>query len=370
MSDPSPHERRARASELGRDPNVTNRALARIDALDERSAPVLTLGELALRTGASPLYLRDVVARNADPYLEIDRPKKDGRTRPIAAPEPMLKDVQKWILDHVLGAAPRHPSSWAYRKGRSSVACARQHVGAAWLVKLDLHDFFGTIDEQQVFSVFSEIGYPQLLSFELARICTRTPQNTFPSGYERGPYPNYPPGAIPQGAPTSGALANAVMASTDRVLARFATNRGMTYTRYSDDVVFSSSSVFSRVLARQTIAVATDFLAKDGFRVHRKKTTIVPPGARKVVLGVMLRDGNIAVVPEFRRRIEAHVRGVEKFGLVAHARHRGFRSLLLMIEHVYGCISFAEDVEPEYGIHVRTRWDAAIRQSGYPLPAP
>jgi RNA-directed DNA polymerase len=120
----------------------------------------LTLGELASRTGASSRYLREVISRRADPYDDITRPKKDGTTRPISSPEPVLMDVQRWLLKNVLRAAPAHHCSWAYQSGRSIVGCASEHIGARWLVKVDVHDFFGSIDEIRVYELFRRLQYP------------------------------------------------------------------------------------------------------------------------------------------------------------------------------------------------------------------
>lgn len=142
MPDLPPHLYLKRASELGRDPQVSQRAVALTQQLRSRGAePLYTLGHLAQLSGAPSRYLREVISRSLDPYLDIDRPKRDGRTRPIASPEPMLMDVQRWILHDILAACDLHRCSWAYSPGRSVVACAQSHMGARWLIKLDVHNF-------------------------------------------------------------------------------------------------------------------------------------------------------------------------------------------------------------------------------------
>jgi RNA-directed DNA polymerase len=158
----------------GSDPQTINRALEVIRTVGGRGAtPVLTLKHLAQLTGASYYYLRDVVSRRRDPYISVTRPKKDGRTRAISSPEPVLMDVQRWILHRILVACAPDSSSYAYQRGRSIVDCASSHAGARWLVKLDIQDFFGSISERRVFAIFADLGYPRLLSLELTRLCTR-----------------------------------------------------------------------------------------------------------------------------------------------------------------------------------------------------
>lgn len=97
VTDLSPQDRRREAGDLGRDPAVTERAIQLSqDLVAKGAAPVLTLGELAFRTGAPARYLREIVDRRSDPYNEIVRPKRDGSTRPISSPEPVLMDVHRW----------------------------------------------------------------------------------------------------------------------------------------------------------------------------------------------------------------------------------------------------------------------------------
>jgi RNA-directed DNA polymerase len=351
-----------RARELGRDPQVSQLAVAVAQRVRSRGAePIYTLGHLAQLSGASPRYLREVISRRVDPYMDIERPKRDGRTRPIASPEPMLMDVQRWILHNVLTACEVHRCSWAYHPGRSIVSCAQEHVGSRWLVKLDVHDFFGNVGERRTLKIFHGLGYTRLLSFELARLCTRTALSHLGRRIGQAPYPAMPQGSLPQGAPTSGALANAAMCGVDEELAGLAESGGLVYTRYSDDITFSAPGSFTRTDAVALVNRASGVLRNSGFEVHRRKTTIVPPGARKIVLGLTVLDDSVALSREFKRRVEVHVRGVSKFGVVEHARHRGFRSVLSMIEHVDGCIAFASSVDEVFATSLKAKWDEALR---------
>ena len=333
----------------------------------------LTLRHLAQLTGAPYEYLRDVSARRRDPYLDIVRTKRDGETRPISSPEPVLMDVQRWILDRALVGCAFHPSSYAYQRGRSIVDCANVHIGARWLVKLDIHDFFDSVSERRVFDIFQRLGYPRLLCLELARVCTRvSPADQIARihrrYHENPPYEVNAVGRLPQGAPTSGALANAVMAEVDEHLATLARKTGALYTRYSDDLTFSTSAVsFSRSDAAALIGYASAILAQAGFQAHRKKTRVVPPGARHVVLGLLVGSDRVRLLPGFKRRIEMHVRGVRRFGLAAHAAHRRFDSMLAMINHIDGCLAFADSVEEAFGSALRAEWEGALTAHGYHL---
>lgn len=347
-------------------------------AADERSRqqqlglePILTLGHLSHLTGASYRYLREIVERRRDPYVDIAQRKRSGGVRPISSPDPVLMEVQRWLLRNALKTIKLHDACYAYRSGRSVVECARQHLGARWLVKLDLHNFFGTVDEHRTFGVFRSVGYGPLVSFELARLVTRTARPVVDGdrvGARESAIPAYqvaPRGRLPQGAPTSGAIANAAATTLDESLARIASELGWAYTRYSDDLTFSTD-VADRESARRLIAASREAVLHAGFVLHAKKTRVVPPGSRHIVLGLLVDDDSLRLLPEFKRRIEVHVRGVSTFGLGSHVDRRRFRSVFSFISHIDGSLAFAQSVDPLWAERVRARWTSALLDSGFP----
>lgn len=376
MVDPPPRLYESAALAAGRSPETVHRAVEIAGEVGSHGArPVYTLSHLAQLTGTPWRYLRDVVARRRDPYLGVVRRKRDGTTRPISSPEPFLMDVQRWILRNVAEACEVHEASYAYQRDRSILQCARTHIGARWLIKMDIHDFFESIGEGRVFHLFLGLGYPRLLSLELARLCTRMtwkppPPRPLWRYHHKAPYDVAARGVLPQGAPTSGALANAAMLSVDAELAALAASAGLIYTRYSDDIAFSAGEEFSRQQAGALVNQAAAALGRGGFRSHRAKTRVIPPGARKIVLGLLVDQSEVRLMPEYKRRLEVHVRGVSKFGLVEHAQHRSFDSVLSMINHVDGGLAFAASVEPGFAGRLRESWDTALRDLGYPFQQP
>lgn len=369
---PSPHHYISEGIRLGRDEGMLRRAAAyQRDIAANGAYPLLTLGHLARETDTEWGYLRSIVERRLDEYTPIRRLKADGTYRAIWAPQPSLMHVQRWILANVLDAVKLQDAAYAYRRGLSIRHCAEQHVGARWLLKMDLHDFFGTIEESRVFGVFRALGYPALLAFEMGRLCTRVglASRELPPlegrGIERYDVPY--PGALPQGAPTSGALANTIASRLDSMLKDIADASGLVYTRYSDDLTFSSSAPFSRVSVPKLIARVERAIGLAGFQPHRKKTRVVPPGARKIVLGLMITERDVRLVPEYRTRIENHIRCLRKYGPAAHAAARRFDSTLSMINHVDGCLAFAIDIEPKWASEQKVRWLDALRAHGHPV---
>lgn len=358
---------------LGISTDTLDRATAEVARLAAQNAyPILSLAHLAHETGATYSYLREVVSRTRDPYRSIAVPKATGGLRPISAPEPILMDVQRWILDHILDRLASHSASYAYRKEVSIVQCASQHQGAQWMVKMDLHNFFGTVNEASVYRVFRSLGYRKLVAFELARITTRLEgaRNAHWLA-QTAAIPSYSVagvGVLPQGGPTSGILANAAASRLDVFLQHLALSRQLTYTRYSDDLVFSARNAFRRDAAQSLVGEITGLIRKAGFIVHRGKTRIVPPGARKVVLGLLV-DSTVRLLPEHRRRIEVHLRGCEQNGLANHAAHRGFDSVFSFVNHLDGWIAFSLGVERERATAWRLRLHRILENEGLPTTA-
>ena len=287
-------------------------------------------------------------------------------------------DVQRWILRRILSRVPTHAASYAYEKYTSIRDCAIRHLGSQWLIKLDLHNFFHSIDERRVFGVFAGLGYARLPGLEMARICTRQASfNGFPHPTQfrvarrhNTIIPTYSTdllGFLPQGAPTSGVLANLVARQMDEKLEALAAHHQLVYTRYADDMVFSGLGPFSRATAQHVIRRARAAVEQSGFALHAKKTHVVPPGARRIVLGLLVDGDRVRLSKDTRERISSHVYGVEKFGLRSHQLARGFASVLGLTRYIDGLLSFAHDVDPQWTATFRTRWRQSLQRDASAL---
>lgn len=378
MISTSPHQYRMQAAALGITQEVVRHAIEQAEIVERQGLPaVLTIRHLAHLTGADYKYLRSIVSRAHDGYAPFTIRKRSGGKRLIAAPEPELLAVQRWIARHVLLKRPVHPASMAYARGASPLVCANRHVGARWLVKLDIHDFFESISERRVYFAFRECGYQPLVAFELARLCTRVhspPHPTMSPEWQSSrrdtpgvisSYADPRIGHLPQGAPTSPMLSNVVSRPLDELLDRLAHRDGLVYTRYSDDVVFSTDRELTRRQVRTLVTDSTRIFAAFGHVVHRKKMTVAPPGSRKLVLGLLVDGDEARLSRAYRSRIETHLRGLEKFGLAEHAAARRFTSIWGMIRHIEGLIAHACAVDRKYGDSLCARLTETLNKSGW-----
>lgn len=357
-----PHVYRTDGDAEGVPPDVLAHAVDQVHRVQSVGLPaVLTLNHLAVQSDVPYSFLRSIVERReAAPYRYFSIHKRAGGRRLICVPHPLLLNAQKWIARHILRAVAAHPASFAYSRGNSILSCARLHCRCRWLIKIDVRQFFESISERQVYYAFRSLGYQPLVSFEMARICTRIHKSDFTKyadsrwrneqvegAYRILLYSHRFVGHLPQGAPTSPMLSNLAMASLDRTLASYASATGTVFTRYADDIVFSTASgSFSRRDAEGIVRDVYRELRAVGLRPHTAKTLISPPGSRKVVLGLLVDSESPRLLRSFRKKLEQHLYCLERFGPVVHAQQRGFNSIFAMKLHIKGLLRFATDIDP------------------------
>lgn len=332
--------------------------IARIRATDPRITPVLTLRHLSVLTDLPYRFLRETAARARRSRYRFFYMKKrtPGRSimRMISVPPRKVAALQKWIVDNILSYTPAHEASFAFHPGSSPVHAAEQHPNTKWLLKVDIEDFFHSVAEGTVCRIFSDIGFPRLLSFELARICTvavdRGDKNPVPRWPMIQSYESRYEGFLPQGAPTSPMLANLAMLRADIRLAEHAALLGFRYSRYADDLAFSCdrASSFTEMLALKRRVYRV--LNEEGFTPNQRKSVVRGPGTRRIVLGMLVDGPSPRLSGEYKDMIRLHLHYLTstKFGPAAHAKVRR-TSVSGLYNHVRGLISWAEQVEPVFG---------------------
>jgi RNA-directed DNA polymerase len=355
---------------LGLPISLVENAAAQIESvIDPAPHPpaLLSLRHLASRADVPYSSLRRFIAREGVAYRHFPVRKRAGGVRIISIPEPHLMKVQRWLSKYVLSLVPVHSNSFAFYPGGSIVNCATRHCGAEWLIKLDVSGFFSSISEVQVYRAFRSLQYQPLVAFELGRLCTYAPENSprylkanwlnwHKDGIEF--YSHRGQGFLPQGAPTSPMLSNLVMRNLDFELTALGGRHGVRYTRYSDDMTFSTrSKSFTRSAAKSLIDEVRGRIMSAGLRLNGGKTTIVPPGSRKVVLGLLVDGQTPTLSRHFRANLRQHLFYLEKYGPVEHAKARNFDTVWGMRRHIRGLIDYATMVDPFLGMEMLRRFE-------------
>jgi RNA-directed DNA polymerase len=327
--------------------------------------PIATVGELGDFVEADPGHLawiadtRGLERSAPSEQLRNYRYTWDVRThataRVLERPKYELKRVQRLILREILDAIPPHEAAHGFRRGRSVVTHAAAHTGNRVVLRFDLESFFASVDGGRVFGIFRAAGYPERVAYVLTALCV----NVVPRvEWASVPVPGDPglldahrrlgrrlaTPHLPQGAPTSPALASLVALGLDRRLTGLAARFDATYTRYADDLAFSGGA---RLLAgAHTAQAAVAAIARDeGFAVNRRKTRLMTNAGRQKLCGVVVnRRPNVA-----RRdydTLKAIVHNAAQHGPAGQDR----ASLL-------GRIAWVESVHRERGARLRREFD-------------
>lgn len=187
--------------------------------------------------------------------------------RRIEAPRRFLKIVQRWIYDYILSTVAIPPSAHAFVPGKDIFSNVQPHLRSKNIMVIDIKDFFPSIKENQVKRVFKELGFPVKVTITLTDLCTLDRR-------------------LPQGAPTSPALANIIFSPVDNQLTNLAKEWQCEYTRYADDLIFSGSMRFANTHRLH----ATKIIEAAGFRINTRKARIIGSGGRQVVAGLVANE--------------------------------------------------------------------------------
>ncbi|HCE42894.1 MAG TPA: hypothetical protein DET40_05050 [Lentisphaeria bacterium] len=215
-------------------------------------------------------------------------PKRDGTMRVIAEPVPELKQKQQGILRWLTARGIR-PSSYAHGfvTGRSTATHAKLHVSRKVVIKLDLKDFFGSTKSGQVMTALMKAGLTAETAKDITHTCTL-------NGY------------LAQGAPTSPFLANIAVKGMDVRLAGLAKKYDATYSRYADDLCFSSDNP-----KLNEMLPAVDFVVKQcGYTLNDKKTRVMRRGRRQIVTGIVV-NRKVNIPRRLKRNIRAGLHNVK-----------------------------------------------------------
>lgn len=321
-----------------------------------------TVGALADWLGLEPAQLdwladtRRGMSRTAEEKLQHYRyvviHKPGGRVRLLEAPKPRLKAIQRRILREILALVPVHPAAHGFVAGRSCLSGAQIHAGEAVVAAFDLAQFFPTIAVPRVHGLFRALGYPWAVAQRLAGLCTTaTPAGVCRGLPDRRMQALYAVPHLPQGAPSSPALANLLAWTLDVRLHGLARRLGANYTRYADDIAFSGDADFAGTLPRLP-AVLETILRDEGFALNAGKTRIMPASTRQRVTGIIV-NGQCNVPRETFDTLKAILHNCIRSGPAGQNRaaHPDFRA------HIEGRVAWVEQINPPRGAKLRDMFE-------------
>jgi hypothetical protein len=271
--------------------------------------------------------------------------------RLIEAPKPRLRALQRQVLDQILAVVPVHERAHGFVPGRGAHTFAAEHAGQAVVVSLDLRAFFSSITAPRIYGLFRGAGYPEPVAHALTALTTtRTPAAVLRKSPDpalaallRAPH-------LPQGAPTSPALANLCAFRLDRRLDGLARHLGLTYGRYADDLAFSGPRLPSGLVA------GVERIARDeGFRVRPDKTHVSRGSQRQCLAGLVVNSRPAAPRDEYDR-LRAILHDAATHGLSAANRdgHPDFTA------HLAGRVAWVAHRHPSRAAKLHRLLDRAV----------
>lgn len=277
--------------------------------------PVIqTMDDFSKLSHISKYTLYQLSVNSDKHYKTYSIRKKSGKLRTISQPSKMLKGLQSWVLVHILNQLRVSSSCKGFEKGTSIADNASSHKGANSLLTIDLEDFFPTITQKQVFNVFKALGYNNTIAVTLSNICT----------YDE---------TLPQGSPCSPKLANLVAWKLDIRIQGFVGKRGITYTRYADDLSFSGLHPLKIV---QIIPMIKEIIGDEDFKINPTKTRIAGSSRAKVVTGLILTGETYGIGKNKFKNVRSKI-----YHLVLPAEQFNFK----LLEEVRGWLAYLKSVD-------------------------
>jgi hypothetical protein len=255
---------------------------------------------------------------DAAKYSDFTIPKKSGGLRQIRAPSEPLKSLQRRLAnvlytcrDEIDKESGLRSLSHGFRRGHSIVTNARPHHRRRYVLNLDLQDFFPTFNFGRVRGYFIKNK-----SFELS-------ENVATLLAQIACFEN----SLPQGSPCSPVIADLVAHLLDVRLAQLAKRERVTYSRYADDLTFSTNQkVFPPALAWRLDVPGSDWVLGEplidritdaGFSINPSKTRMQCRAKRQLVTGLTVNE-KVNIRPEYYLKARAMCHSLFSIGVYSH----------------------------------------------------
>ena len=282
-----------------------------IESLVQRNLPpVVTVQCLATLFGYSTKFVMAMYSQSWRYYRRFEI-RKGTKQRTITAPKVALKVIQKWLAHHLSVELAFNKNVYGFVPNLSAIDAAAAHCGARWVYTVDIENFFSSTPQNLVYEALQRVGYSERAADLLAALCCF-------KGY------------LSQGAPSSPALSNLVFAPLDEELSAYASQHGLSYTRYADDIVLSGKSEVVTGLREYVKGL----IERNGWHVSEKKEKLyIRPHGLKVH-GLIISGKSPRLTKAYRNRIRAYRHLIKKLQVREEDRAR-----------LLGHIAYAESIE-------------------------
>lgn len=241
---------------------------------------------------------------DAKKYLEFEIQKRNGGKRKICAPNSGIKYIQRILSQILLQIYPVKSCVHGFVREKGITSNSSKHINKKFLINIDLENFFPSINFGRVRGIFKShpFNFNNIISTVLAQICCFN-------------------GTLPQGAPTSPIMSNYVCRKLDNRLMRFAKENRLTYSRYADDITFSTNVYplpkkfgiikdYKITLSKEI----TDIIERNDFKLNNSKIRYATKFNRQEVTGLVVNKFS-NINRKYLHNVRAMLNAWEKYGL-------------------------------------------------------
>ncbi len=284
---------------------------------------------MAERFGLPPEFASMIIRSAPHRYKVYQIAKRSGTgTRTIAQPAKAIKELQRWLVKEVLNDLPVHDCATAYRKNSSIKRNAELHAPQNFLLKMDFSNFFPSISGQDISKHLRKYVPGQFDAEDLNLINSALLWR--PRGGEGL--------VLSIGAPSSPYISNSIVFDFDNLIADHCAGLGVVYSRYADDMAFSTSEPGVLREIEKFVGVTCAALDYPTLQINANKTVHTSKKHRRFVTGLTLSsEGNISLGRDRKRLIRSMIYRASQAKLTT-----------LEMKTLGGWLAFAIDVEPQF----------------------
>jgi RNA-directed DNA polymerase len=280
----------------------------------------MMIERMASELGLPQTFIYKVARGASHAYKIYSIPKRTGGSRTIHHPSRILKALQRWLLRNVIEHLPVHSAATAYIKGRSIMDNAQVHAASRYLLRMDLTNFFPSITQVDVARYIADhrVFFSDWNSADIDAFCSIVCRNS----------------ALTIGAPTSPTLSNAICYEMDTLLQSLSVRDHTFYTRYADDLFFSTAH--RDVLGQMEFTVTEivhNLSLPANLRINAAKTRHSSKRGARRVTGIILGSDGVAYDGRaYKRRIRSLIHKMDSLDPAARSSLAGMIAYLIGLD--------------------------------------
>ncbi|OFA03723.1 retron St85 family RNA-directed DNA polymerase [Duganella sp. HH101] len=304
------------------------------------------LTQIRAGTGLPITQIERLIVRAPYTYKIYTIPKRSGGERIIAQPARETKLIQNWLVENAFGSLPIHKAATAYRSGASIKHNAEMHAKSRYMVKLDFKNFFPSITYNDLVAHFSRHLSEQYEIEDIKRMAIISCLNIGRLDL-----------ALSVGSPASPCLSNTVMYELDNIIQNWCDDKHITYTRYADDLTFSTNQKDISTEVEIMIASSIATVQNPRLSINSEKTVHLSKKFKRMVTGVVINSqNNISLGRDRKREISALI---HKFSIGILSPDEAFRT--------QGLLGFAKDIEPDFVVRMDKKYGNQLLEQIFKL---